>query len=119
MTPRARLAIDANAPLLDLGLERFHGLTVRRCLHAVRRHAYWFRWVLRRGAGAKKAPAKGRGFLGTPGSAGQCGYSTVTLLARLRGWSTSKPLAEASSAAKICSGTVVSSGISSVGVSGT
>ena len=46
-------------------------------------------------------------------------YSTVTDLARLRGWSTSKPLAEASSQAKICSGTVASSGISSVGVSGT
>ncbi|MCY1228537.1 hypothetical protein D9M72_408580 [compost metagenome] len=45
-------------------------------------------------------------------------YSTVTLLARLRGWSTSYPLAVASSRAKICSGTVASRGARSVGVSG-
>ena len=34
-------------------------------------------------------------------------YSTVTDLARLRGWSTSSPLTVASSQAKICSGTTV------------
>ena len=42
-------------------------------------------------------------------------HSTVTDFARLRGWSTSRPLAVASSHAKICSGTTASSGASSVG----
>ena len=37
----------------------------------------------------------------------QVDYSTVTDLARLRGWSTSSPLTVASSQAKICSGTTV------------
>src|SRR6185312_15302912 len=55
-----------------------------------------------------------RGGAGAPASAGV--YSTVTDLARFRGWSTSKPLALASSQAKSCSGTVASNGISSVGV---
>ena len=43
-------------------------------------------------------------------------YSTVTDLARLRGWSTSWPRAVAISHASTCSGTVVTSGASSVGV---
>ena len=46
-------------------------------------------------------------------------YSTVTDLARLRGWSTSWPRAAAISAANTCSGTVVTSGASSVGAGGT
>src|SRR5215213_350125 len=46
-------------------------------------------------------------------------YSTVTDLARLRGWSMSRPLAIASSPAKTCRGTVVTSGASRVGVRGT
>ena len=40
-------------------------------------------------------------------------YSTVTLLARLRGWSTSRPLAAASSMPKMCSGTTARSGSNS------
>ena len=43
-------------------------------------------------------------------------HSTVTDFARLRGLSTSYPLTEASSQAKICSGTTVTSGIMRVGV---
>jgi Ser/Thr protein kinase RdoA (MazF antagonist) len=46
------------------------------------------------------------------------GYSTVTDLARLRGWSTSCPFAVASSQAKTCSGTVATRGCSSVGTAG-
>ena len=46
-------------------------------------------------------------------------YSTVTDLARLRGWSTSLPRAVAISHASTCNGTVVTSGASSVGVTGT
>jgi hypothetical protein len=46
-------------------------------------------------------------------------YSTVTDLARFRGWSTSCFRVRAISAAKICNGTVVISGASSVGVLGT
>src|SRR5260370_37953036 len=46
------------------------------------------------------------------------GYSTVTDLARLRGWSTSWPLAVASSQAKTCNGTVATSGWNSVGTAG-
>ena len=42
------------------------------------------------------------------------GYSTVTLLARFRGWSTSYPFRVASSQANICSGTVASNGWSNV-----
>ena len=45
-------------------------------------------------------------------------YSTVTDFARLRGWSTSWPLAIAISEANTCSGTVATSGCSSVGVGG-
>ena len=45
-------------------------------------------------------------------------YSTVTDLARLRGWSTSSPRAAATSAESTCSGTMVSSGASSDLVSG-
>ena len=45
-------------------------------------------------------------------------YSTVTDLARLRGWSTSWPLAAASSQAKTWSGTVATSGWSRVGTAG-
>src|SRR6478752_1091741 len=45
-------------------------------------------------------------------------YSTVTDFARLRGWSTSLPRAVASSQAKTWSGTVDTSGWSSVGVMG-
>src|SRR5690606_15174486 len=45
-------------------------------------------------------------------------YSTVTDLARLRGWSTSRPFAVASAIAKICSGTTASSGCISVGACG-
>ena len=41
-------------------------------------------------------------------------HSTVTDLARLRGWSTSCPRAVASSQAKACSGTVATSGCSKV-----
>jgi pimeloyl-ACP methyl ester carboxylesterase len=55
---------------------------------------------------------------GHRGGAGRC-HSTVTDLARLRGWSTSWPRAEAISQARICNGTVVISGASSVGVRGT
>ena len=43
-------------------------------------------------------------------------HSTVTDFARLRGWSTSWPRAAAISHASTCSGTVVTSGASSVGV---
>ena len=46
-------------------------------------------------------------------------HSTVTDLARLRGWSTSRPLAAASSIAKICSGTTDSSGPNRVEATGT
>ncbi len=46
-------------------------------------------------------------------------YSTVTDLARLRGWSTSWPLAVAISHAKTCSGTVETSGCMRVGTAGT
>ena len=46
-------------------------------------------------------------------------HSTVTDLARLRGWSTSRPRVAAISQASTCSGTVVTSGASSVGVRGT
>ena len=55
----------------------------------------------------------------TPTITARARYSTVTDLARLRGWSTSRPLAVASSQANTCSGTVVTSGASSVGVRGT
>src|SRR5690606_5341211 len=45
-------------------------------------------------------------------------HSTVTDLARLRGWSTSWPSLVAKEHAKICSGTVATSGCSSVGTLG-
>ena len=45
-------------------------------------------------------------------------YSTVTDLARLRGWSTSSPRSRAISADSTCSGTIVSIGVSSDLVSG-
>ena len=45
-------------------------------------------------------------------------HSTVTDFARLRGWSTSRPFACASSIAKICSGTTASSGSNSGAASG-
>ncbi len=45
-------------------------------------------------------------------------HSTVTDFARLRGWSTSWPSRVATSQAKICSGTVATSGCSSVGTRG-
>ena len=48
----------------------------------------------------------------------QNAHSTVTDLARLRGWSTSWPSWLANSHAKICSGTVATSGCSSVGTLG-
>ena len=46
-------------------------------------------------------------------------YSTVTDLARFLGWSTSRPRVSAISQASTCSGTVVTTGASSVGVRGT
>ena len=51
-------------------------------------------------------------------SASRSIYSTVTDFARLRGWSTSWPLAIAISEANTCSGTVATSGCNSVGVGG-
>ena len=67
----------------------------------------------------ERTPGSPRG-AGTPrGAAGGAGYSTVTDLARLRGWSTSWPRAAAISQASTCSGTVVTSGASRVGVRGT
>src|SRR5512133_3338273 len=53
------------------------------------------------------------------GAAGRSRYSTVTDLARLRGWSTSWPLAVAISHANTCSGTTETSGCMRVGVCGT
>jgi hypothetical protein len=66
--------------------------------------------------GSRRSEGTG-GSEGTGSSSG-LGYSTVTDLARLRGWSTSCPLAAASSQANTCSGTVATSGCISVGTAG-
>ena len=52
----------------------------------------------------------------TPDRCPAARYSTVTLLARLRGWSTSQPRRTAMWYASSCSGTTITIGVSSSGV---
>ena len=51
-------------------------------------------------------PARSVGFMRRVGRTAQSPYSTVTLFAKLRGWSTSHPRAMAISRANSCSGTL-------------